>query len=149
MPYFPVSFHCLTLRLIWLLQHILLDHLPCVYVIVRLFVCSPGVTTHCGCILHSPVTGLSSSFSSFLEQTQRRAAVGRTPLDEWSIRRTALYLTTYNTHNRQTSMHSVEFETRISARERPKTNALDRAATGTGVYLIRIHKFYLALSWNL
>jgi len=23
------------------------------------FVCFPGVTTHCGCILHSPVAGFS------------------------------------------------------------------------------------------
>ena len=25
----------------------------------RLFVCFPGVTTHCGCIFHSPVAGFS------------------------------------------------------------------------------------------
>jgi len=30
--------------------------------------------------------------------------IGRTPLDEWSARRRDLYLTTRNTHNRQTSM---------------------------------------------
>ena len=27
--------------------------------IVCLFVCFPGVTTHCGCIFHSPVAGFS------------------------------------------------------------------------------------------
>jgi hypothetical protein len=58
--------------------------------------------------------------------------VGRTPLDEWSVRRRDLYLTTHNTHNRQTSMPSVGFEPTISAGERPQTYALDRAATGTG-----------------
>jgi hypothetical protein len=74
----------------------------------------------------------------FLEHTQRRTTVGRIPLDEWSarhewsVRRRDLYLTIHNTHNRQTSMPSVEFEPTISAGERPQTYALDRAATGTG-----------------
>jgi hypothetical protein len=45
-----------------------------------------------------------SSFLTFLDHTQRRTTVGRTPLDEWSSRRRDLYLTTHNTHNRQTSM---------------------------------------------
>ena len=91
------------------------------------FVCFPGVTTHCGCIF----TVLASSFSRSLDHTQRRATVGRTPLDEWSIRRRDLYLTTHNTHYRQTSMPPVRFEPTIAAGERPKTYALDRAATGT------------------
>jgi hypothetical protein len=30
-------------------------YLPLVY----LFVCFPGVTTHCGCIFHSPVVGFN------------------------------------------------------------------------------------------
>jgi len=34
----------------------------------------------------------------------RHITVGRTPLDAWSVRRRDLYLTTHNTHNRQTSM---------------------------------------------
>jgi hypothetical protein len=63
-----------------------------------------GVTTHCGCIFTARWRALASSFSRFLDHTQRRATVGRTPLDEWSIRRRDLYLTTHNTHNRQTSM---------------------------------------------
>ena len=37
----------------------------------------------------------------FLDHTQRRSTVGRTPLDEWSARRKDLYLTTHDTHNRQ------------------------------------------------
>jgi len=46
-------------------------------------VCFPGVTTHCGCIFHGPVAGFSLlSFSRFVDHTQRRATVGRTPLDE-------------------------------------------------------------------
>jgi len=48
-------------------------------------------------------------------------AVGRTPLDEWSASRRALYLTTHNTHNRQTSMPPVGFEPTISAGKRPYT----------------------------
>ena len=75
---------------------------------------------------------LASSFSRFLDHTQRRATVGRTPLGEWSIRRRDLYLTKHNTHNGQTSMPPVGFEPTISAGERLKTYALDRAATGTG-----------------
>ena len=58
--------------------------------------------------------------------------IHRTPLDGWSARRTDLYLTTHNTHNRQISMTPVGFEPMISASERPQTYALDRAATGTG-----------------
>jgi len=46
----------------------------------------------------------SSFLMRFLDHTQRRTTVGRTPLDEWSARRRDLYLTTHNTHNRQTSI---------------------------------------------
>ena len=73
-------------------------------------------------------------FLMFLDHTQRRTTVGRTPLDEWSARRRDLYLTTHNTHNRQTSMPLVGFEPMISAGERPQAYVLDRAATGTGNY---------------
>jgi hypothetical protein len=68
----------------------------------------------------------------YLDHTQQRTTVGRAPLDEWSARRRDHYLTTHNTHNRQTSMPPVRFEPTISAGERPQTYALDRAATGTG-----------------
>jgi hypothetical protein len=75
---------------------------------------------------------MAFSFLKFLDHTQRRTTVGRTPLDEWSSRRRELYLTTQNTHNRQTSMPPVGLEPMISAGERLQTYALDRAATGTG-----------------
>ena len=55
----------------------------------------------------------------FLDHTQRRSTIGRTPLDEWSARRRDLYLTTHDNHNRQISMPPVEFEPTISAGERP------------------------------
>ena len=84
---------------------------------------------HCG-----PARAMASSFLRFLDHTQRRITVGRTPLDEWSARRTDLYLTTHSTHNRQTSMPLVGFEPTISAGERPQTYALDRAVTGTGLW---------------
>ena len=79
----------------------------------------------------APQWARASSLSRFLDHT-RRGPVGSTPLDEWSARRRDFYLTTHNTHNRQTSMPSVGFEPTISAGERPQTYALDRAATGTG-----------------
>ena len=56
-----------------------------------------------------PTRAMSSSFLRFLDHTQRRTTVGRTPLGEWSARRRDLYLTTHNTHNRQTSMPRVGF----------------------------------------
>jgi len=51
-----------------------------------------------------PTRAMASSFLRFLDHTQRRNIVGRTPLDECLARRRDLYLTTHNTHNRQTSM---------------------------------------------
>ena len=80
-----------------------------------------------------PTRAMASSFLKFLDHTQRHTTAGRTPLDEWSARRRDLYLTTHNTHNRQTSMPPVGFEPTISVGERPQTYALDRAATWTGL----------------
>jgi hypothetical protein len=69
----------------------------------------------------------------FLDHTQRRTTVGRTPLEEWSARRRDLYLTTHNTLNRQTFMSPVGFEPTISAGEQPQAHALDRADNATGI----------------
>jgi hypothetical protein len=55
----------------------------------------------------------------FLDHTQRRTTVGRTPLDERSASRRDFYLTTHDTHNRQISMPPVGFEPTISVGERP------------------------------
>jgi hypothetical protein len=63
----------------------------------------------------------------FLDHTQRRTTVGRTPLDERSARRRDLYLTTHHTHNRQISMPPVGVETTISAGERPAAAHLLRS----------------------
>ena len=89
-----------------------------------------------GVVFYSPLVGFSllACEVSWSHTTTRR--FGWTPLNEWSVRRRDLYLTTHNNHNRQISMPRVGFEPTISAGERPKTYALDRAATGTGLYCI-------------
>jgi hypothetical protein len=64
--------------------------------------------------------------------TLRHATIGRTLLDEWSSRWRHLYLTTHNTHKRQTYMAPAGFEAAIPTSGRLQTHALDRAATGIG-----------------
>jgi hypothetical protein len=78
-----------------------------------------------------PKRVMVSSFLRFLDHIQRRTTVSRTPLDKRSARRRDLYLTTHNTHNRQTSMPPVGFEPTISAGQRLQTFALHRAVTET------------------
>ena len=51
-------------------------------------------------LVQQPILSMVSSFTRFIDHTQRRTTVGRTPLEEWSARRRDLYLTTYNNHNR-------------------------------------------------
>src|SRR5215475_11495204 len=70
---------------------------------------------------------MEQPFLMFLDHTQRRSTVGRTPLDERSARRRDLYLTTHDTHNRQISMPPVGFEPKISAGERPVAASLLRS----------------------
>jgi len=60
--------------------------------------------------------------------------LGRNSLDEWSSRRRDLYLTTHNTHNRQTSMLPAAFDATFPASEWPQNHALDRAASGICAY---------------
>jgi len=83
----------------------------------------------------TPHWARASSFTRFLDHTQRHITVGRTLLDVWSARHRDLYLFTHNTHNRETSLPPVGFEPAIPAGERPQTYALDRAATGIGCQL--------------
>ena len=54
------------------------------------------------------------------------------PLDEGSALRRDLYVSTNNTHKKQTSMPPAVFEPTISASERPRTYPLDPAAPGIG-----------------
>jgi len=95
----------------------------------------------------SPQWVRTSSFTRFLGHTQRRTTVGRTPLYEWSARRRDPYLTTHNTHNRQTSMPTVLFEPTISAGERPQPYSLHCATTGTG--LLRSLQNYIKIGKQL
>ena len=73
----------------------------------------------------------------------RHITLGRTSLDESSARRIDLYLTTHNTHKRQTSMPPAGFEPTIPASERPQTHALDRTATGIGFNTIYNYIYYV------
>jgi hypothetical protein len=72
------------------------------------------------------------SFTRFLAHTQLCTTFGRTLLDEWSALHRNLYLTIYNTHNRQKFMPLAVFEPTFSAGERPQNSVLDSTATGTG-----------------
>ena len=99
-----------------------------IYIYIYIYVYIYIFLWRCG-----PTRAMASSFLRFLDHTKRRITVGRTPLVEWSARRRDFYLTTHNTHNRQTSMPPVGFEPTISAGERPQTYALDRVTAGTGI----------------
>jgi hypothetical protein len=85
-------------------------------------------------MVRQPYMGLGLLVSSrFHGHTHlRQTTVGRTPLDEGPARRRDLYLTTHNTHKRQTSIPPVGFEPTILVSERTKTHALERMATGIG-----------------
>jgi hypothetical protein len=87
--------------------------------LVQSFWLSPVVCLFGATAFSGPGPPHSRGFLWFLDHTQRRTTVGSTPLDELSARRRAHYLTTHNTHNRQTSMPPVGFEPTISAGERP------------------------------
>ena len=50
---------------------------------------------------NSPQRARISSFTRFLDHTQRHITISRTPLDERSPRRRDLYLTIHNTHKRE------------------------------------------------
>ena len=93
--------------------------------------------------------GLGLLICFFLDHTQRHSTVDRISLDELSARRRDLYLTTHNTHNRQTSMPPVGFEPTISAGQRPLTYALDRVATGTGDKIYLLHHNLTSTSFDL
>ena len=80
-----------------------------------------------------PLGGLGRLiFRGFAMTHFRHTTVGRIPLHEWSASRRDLYLTTHNTHTRQTFMPPAGFESTTPASERLQTHALDRAATGIG-----------------
>jgi hypothetical protein len=59
----------------------------------------------------------AASLSRFLDHTQRRTTLGRTPLNQWSARRRGRYMTTHDEHKRRIFMPSAGFEPAISAME--------------------------------
>jgi hypothetical protein len=92
-------------------------------------------------LAQQPPSGPGPPHSRGFYITLRHTTLGRTPLDEWRARRGDLYLTTHDTHSRQTSMSPEGFEPTIPANKRPQSYALDRAATGIGQRLL--------LFWNV
>ena len=85
-----------------------------------------------------PTRAMTSSVFRFLDHTQRPTTVVKTPLDEWSVRRSDLYMKTRNTHKGQISTPSAEYEPTISAGERPQTYARDDLATAIGYILLKL-----------
>jgi len=65
--------------------------------------------------------------------------LGRTPLDELSVRRKDFYLTTHNTRKRQTTMPPGGFKPTNPAGERPQTHDLDGATTAFDRFNFKIH----------
>ena len=58
------------------------------------------------------------------------------------------YLTTHNTHNRQTFMPLAGLEPAVTESERWQTDALDRAATGIGFTTIFFFFFFFFFRWR-
>jgi len=73
---------------------------------------------------------------SIIMITLRHTTLGKTPLDEWSVRRRDLYLTAHNTHKRRDIHASPRDSNPQSQRasERPQTHALALKASETGSY---------------
>jgi hypothetical protein len=79
--------------------------------------------------------------------TLRHTTLGRISLAKGLARCTDLYMTTHNTHKKQTSMSPTGFEPTIPASMRPQTYALDHAATGIGRYKC-VYKYLTVFSSN-
>jgi len=107
------------LRRLWLLNT--------AFIAARIFV-SRASPPHCAAASSGPGPPHYRGFMFTLART----SVDRTPLDELSSRRRDLYLSTHNTHKRQTSVHPQGFKPTIAVSERPQTHALGRAATKIG-----------------
>ena len=71
-------------------------------------------------------------FRGFAVTLIGHTTLGRTPLGEWSARHKDVYLTTHNTHKRQTSLPPAGFEPTIPASQRTQTHALYSVAIGIG-----------------
>jgi len=71
------------------------------------------------CLFLTPVYLLTVGVENIvaLDHTQTHA-FGRTPMDGGSVRRRDLYLTTHNTHNKQTSLPAEGFKAAVPASKR-------------------------------
>jgi hypothetical protein len=82
----------------------------------------------------------------FIIETEIVNSVGLLWMSDQPHIETCLYLTTHNTHKRQTSIPPVVFEPAIPATERLQTHTQDRTATGIGSsYVIVVQKFQLLI----
>ena len=111
------------------LQHVIRN-------IKLLFFLSPGATTPIGDCILQPSSGLwPPRLRGFLiTYNDAPHSVGLLWTSYQSVAETSTWQ--HTTLTTQTSMPWVGFEPTISAGERPKTCALDRAATGTGIKLL-------------
>jgi len=89
-----------------------------------------------------------------LDHKQRRTTVGRTPLDEWSVRRRDLYLTTQKTYNRQTSMpsggirtHNPSRRAAVDLRLRPRSHWDRRQRLQCDILMDFILREFKAVDW--
>jgi hypothetical protein len=79
--------------------------------------------------------GPGSPHHRCLKITLKNITLGRTPLDKWSAWRRDIYLTTHNTHERETALSPAPA---IPTNQWLQTHDLDRAATGIGLQKIRV-----------
>ena len=101
---------CETIPLLTLYSFGLLVHISAI--LTAYFSCYSRGNVWCYSHPHNPLTHRGATFPSRpgtphyrgFSITLRHTTVGRTPLHEGSARRRDLYLTTHNTHNRQTAM---------------------------------------------
>ena len=81
----------------------------------------------------------SSMLLRFRDHTRTHTTLSSTSLDEGSARPKDFYLTTNNTHTRQTSMPPAGLKPAIPANEEPQTHDFDRAAIGIGYQTFAIN----------
>ena len=97
-------------------------------------------------------SGVAQQFDLFILTCLRivlwRAMIGRIPLGEWSARRRDLYLTTHNTHNRQTDKHSCPGGIRTHNLSRRAAEDLRLRPRGHNIFGAMTH-FILCVCYNM
>jgi hypothetical protein len=102
-------------HIMWITQH---------YRIFKCLYYENDMCIVCLLLARQPPVGQGPLFHEVPRSHKRRTTDGRNPLDEWSLRRRDLYLTTHNSHNRQTSKPLVGFEPTTPAGKRPQTYSM-------------------------